>query len=89
MARVEHTGLVLLHHRQVVHHQPELGPVGEHLTITSIRHQLFWKLEKSNFVNTVTNVLYVLFKIMYCTTEYVGLSNLLSEPEPHEDPGYS
>ncbi len=67
MARVEHTGLVLLHHRQVVHHQPELGPVGEHLTITSIRHQLFWKLEKSNFVNTVTNVLekcYVLFSIV-------------------------
>ena len=44
MAGVEHQRLVLLHHGEVVHDQPELGPVGQHLPIPSICHQLLRKL---------------------------------------------
>ena len=44
VARVHHKSLVLLHYREIVHCQTELCPVGEHLTIATIRHQLLGKL---------------------------------------------
>lgn len=44
MAGVHDQGLIVLHHREVVHSQPELRPVGEHLAIATIGHQLLWKL---------------------------------------------
>ena len=45
VAGVEDEGLVLLHDGQVVHEKPELSPVGQHLTIATIGHQLLRKLE--------------------------------------------
>ena len=44
VARVEDKCLVVLHHREVLHDQQELGPVGEHLAITTICHQLVGEL---------------------------------------------
>ena len=44
VARVHHKSLVLLHYREIVHCQTELCPVGEHLAIATIRHQLLGKL---------------------------------------------
>ena len=44
VAGVEDEGLVLLHNGQVVHEKPELSPVGQHLTITTIGYQLLRKL---------------------------------------------
>ena len=44
VARVHHKSLVLLHYREIVHCQPELCPVGEHLAIATIRHQFLRKL---------------------------------------------
>ena len=44
VAGVHHQGLVPLHHREVVHHQEELTPIGEHLSIPSIGHQLVREL---------------------------------------------
>ena len=45
MARVHDQGLVPLHEGEVVHGQQELYPIGEHLTIPSVGHQLVWKLQ--------------------------------------------
>ena len=44
VARAHDESLVLLQQREVVHQQPELGPVGEHLSVASIRDQLVGKL---------------------------------------------
>lgn len=56
MSRVHHQGLVFLHHREVVHSQPELGPVGEHLAIASVCHQLLGKLRgKAGLMTTTSN----------------------------------
>ena len=44
VARVHHKSLVFFHHREIVHRQPELCPVGEHLAIATICHQLLGKL---------------------------------------------
>ena len=48
MTGIDHERLVLFHDRQVVHYQPKLHPVGEHLAIASVRHQLMRKLERRN-----------------------------------------
>jgi hypothetical protein len=44
VAGVEDEGLILLHDGQVVHKKPELSPVGQHLTIATIGHQLLREL---------------------------------------------
>ena len=44
VARAHDESLVLLQQREVVHQQPELGPVGEHLPVASVRDQLVGEL---------------------------------------------
>ena len=36
--------LVVVETREVVHEEPELGPVGEDLPVSTVRHQLVGKL---------------------------------------------
>ena len=38
--------LIFLQSREIVHQQPELSPIGEHLPIATVRHQLMGKLQE-------------------------------------------
>ncbi len=44
MSGVENQGLIFLHYREVVHYQPKLCPIREHLSIPTISNQFFRKL---------------------------------------------
>ena len=48
MTRDHDQSLVVLETREIVHEQPELGPVGENLSVAAVCHQLVGKLEEGD-----------------------------------------
>ena len=44
MSGIQGERLIFAHSSQIIHHQPELSPVAEDLTVTTVCHQLVRKL---------------------------------------------